>query len=45
LIELAVASFASPLVTRNPRDFFRAELQFPNLRCVDPAVFWKEITT
>jgi putative PIN family toxin of toxin-antitoxin system len=44
LIELAVAGAASFVVTRNLRDFNRAELKFPSLRCVDPAAFLKEIT-
>ncbi len=44
LIELAVAGAASHVVSRNLRDLKRSELKFPNLRCVDPAAFLKEIT-
>lgn len=45
LIELAVAGAASFIVTRNLRDFNRAELHFPGLRAVDPATFLKEISS
>lgn len=43
LVELAVAGAASFLVTRNLRDLSRAELRFPNLRCMAPGPFLKEI--
>lgn len=39
LIELAVAGRAGFVVTRNLRDFTRAELAFPGLRCVSPENF------
>lgn len=39
LIELAVAGRAGFVVTRNLRDFSRAELVFPGLRCVNPDDF------
>lgn len=43
LIELAVAGAAHFVVSRNLRDFRRAELSFSGLRCVDPAAFLKEL--
>lgn len=42
LIELAVAGGADLIVTRNLRDFQRAELKFPPLRIVSPEDFMKE---
>lgn len=36
LVELAVAGSASAIVTRNTRDFERAELRFPNVRILIP---------
>jgi putative PIN family toxin of toxin-antitoxin system len=43
LIELAVASGAGFIVTRNLRDMTRGELNFPQLRMLSPADFMKEI--
>ncbi len=43
LIEWVAAGAASFVVTRNLRDLNRAELEFPGLRCVDPAEFLKEM--
>jgi len=37
LIELAVAGDCQTIVTRNKRDFFQMELQFPDIRILDPA--------
>lgn len=45
LIELAVAGAAPFIVTRNLRDFARADLRFPGLSVVDPQTFLKEIET
>jgi predicted nucleic acid-binding protein len=42
LVELAVAGGAIAIVTYNTRDFERAELQFPNLRVIQPAAFLHE---
>ena len=39
LIELAVAGGAAALVTRNIRDFKRAELKFPSLAILNPEQF------
>jgi len=39
VIELAVAGHAHYVVTRNLRDFARAELAFPGLRCLKPEDF------
>lgn len=36
LVELAVAGGASAIVTRNTKDFERAELRFPNVRILIP---------
>lgn len=44
LIELAVAGGARALVTKNLRDFRRAELRFPGLRIVHPDWLSKELT-
>lgn len=43
LVELAVASGASFIVTRNLRDVARMELRFPQIRVVSPEDFLKEI--
>jgi len=43
LVELAVAGGAQVIVTRNLRDFARAELSFPGLRCLAPGPFLKEM--
>ena len=43
LIELAVAGAAQFVVTRNLRDFNRAELRFDHLAVVDPLTFLKEM--
>jgi putative PIN family toxin of toxin-antitoxin system len=43
LVELAVAGGAQVIVTRNLRDFARAELNFPGLRCLAPGPFLKEM--
>ncbi|MFP5324127.1 MAG: putative toxin-antitoxin system toxin component, PIN family [Gammaproteobacteria bacterium] len=45
LIELAVAGAAPFIVTRNLRDFARADLRFPGLSAVNPHTFLKEIET
>lgn len=42
VIELAVAGNAEAIVTRNRRDFERAELRFPQVRIVTPAQCLKE---
>ena len=42
LVELAVAGRAGFVVTRNLRDFKRAELVFPGLRCVSPEDFLQQ---
>jgi len=42
LIELAVAGSAKCIVTRNLRDFKRAELFFPELKILSPEDFLKE---
>lgn len=39
VVELAVAGHAHYVVTRNMRDFARAELAFPGLRCLKPEDF------
>jgi predicted nucleic acid-binding protein len=36
LVELAVAGGAAAIVTRNTRDFEKAELRFPDIRIVTP---------
>jgi putative PIN family toxin of toxin-antitoxin system len=43
LVELAVASAANCVVTRNLRDFRAMELRFPNLRVLSPEDMLKEI--
>lgn len=43
LVELAVAGGASRIVTRNLRDLTRGELRFPQLHCLGPEDFLKEI--
>ncbi len=45
VVELAVASGASQLVTWNTKDFVRMELKFPGLRCCDPPTLLKECRT
>jgi predicted nucleic acid-binding protein len=42
LIELAIAGGAETVVTRNVRDFERAELRFPQLRFRTPEAFLAE---
>jgi uncharacterized protein len=42
LVELAVAGGATAIVTYNTQDFERAELHFPGLRIVEPAVLVRE---
>lgn len=42
IVELAVAGSAEAVVTRNPRDFRTAELQFRGLRIVQPETLIKE---
>lgn len=42
LVELAVAGGAGAIVTKNVRDFRRAELHFPNLLIMTPAGIIKE---
>lgn len=44
IVELAVASGVSHVVTWNTRDFARMELRFPNIRFVTPPQFLKEFT-
>jgi predicted nucleic acid-binding protein len=39
LLELAVAGGAAAIITRNIRDFRRAELQFPQIEILTPEVF------
>lgn len=43
LIELAVASDAQVIVTRNLRDLQGSELRFSNFRVLSPEVFLKEL--
>jgi predicted nucleic acid-binding protein len=43
LVELAVAGGAQVIITRNLREFARAELNFPGLRCLAPGPFLKEM--
>ncbi len=43
LVELAVAGGAELIVTKNIRDFRRAELRFPELRAVRPEELLQEI--
>jgi predicted nucleic acid-binding protein len=43
LVELAVASAADRIVTRNLRDFRAMELRFPDLRVLSPEDLLKEI--
>jgi predicted nucleic acid-binding protein len=43
LIELAVASGASAIVTRNVRDFVDMELSFPSIHILTPERFLKEL--
>jgi putative PIN family toxin of toxin-antitoxin system len=45
IVELAVASAASHIVTWNVRDFAAMELRFPLLRLATPRDFLKELTT
>jgi putative PIN family toxin of toxin-antitoxin system len=42
LVELAVAGGATAIVTYHTRDFERADLQFPGLRIIQPAVLLQE---
>jgi len=42
LVELAVAGGATAIATYNTQDFERAELHFPGLRVVRPAVLVRE---
>lgn len=43
LVELAVAGGASVIVTKNTRDFRRAELQFPGVRVLKPETLLQEV--
>jgi putative PIN family toxin of toxin-antitoxin system len=43
VVELAVAGGASAIITKNVRDFQRAELHFPGLRVLSPEEALKEI--
>lgn len=43
LIELAVASGADYLITKNIKDFKNAELSFPNFRILKPEQFLDEV--
>ena len=44
VVELAVASAASHIVTWNTRDFAAMELRFPLLQLATPPQFLKEMT-
>lgn len=44
VLELAVASGAEVVVTRNVRDFARTELRFPELSVLTPARFLRKVT-
>lgn len=43
VVELAVAGGATMIITKNIRDFNRAELNFPGLRVIEPAEYLQEI--
>jgi len=43
VLELAVAGGARYIVTRNTKDFIRAELDFPHILIRDPLNFLKEV--
>jgi predicted nucleic acid-binding protein len=43
LIELGIAGGASFLITKNIKDFKNSELQFPQLKVIDPISFIKEV--
>ncbi|WP_205747784.1 putative toxin-antitoxin system toxin component, PIN family [Desulforhopalus sp. IMCC35007] len=43
LIELGIAGGASFLITKNIKDFKNPELQFPQLKVIDPVSFIKEV--
>jgi predicted nucleic acid-binding protein len=43
IVELAVASSATHVVTWNTRDFAQMELRFPQIRFVTPVEFLKEL--
>lgn len=45
LIELAVAAGCQIIVTRNHRDFVQMELQFPEMRILDPTELLEDIRT
>lgn len=43
VVELAVAGSAVAIVTRNTKDFMRAELHFPGLRILRPEEILREV--